>query len=107
MIIIKEFTTDTGRSPFQEWFDRLDAQAAAKITTMLYRLSLGNTSQVKSLGSGVFEIKIDFGPGYRIYFSYEDVTIVILLGGGTKQGQQRDVKQAKKRWEDYKKCKLH
>lgn len=66
------------------------------------RLEQGNTSNVKSLGDGVFELKIDFGPGYRIYFSYESNAIIILLGGGTKQRQQDDIKQAKERWKYFK-----
>ncbi len=93
---------DKGRSLFGGWFDRLNAQASAKIVTALYKLEHGNTSNTKSLGEGVFELKIDFGPGYRVYFGYEDNTIVILLGGGTKQRQQKDINQAKERWKHYK-----
>lgn len=72
------------------------------MTTALYRVGLGNVSNVKGVGSGVFEIKINFGPGYRVYFGKEGERIVILLGGGTKQRQDRDIKTAVARWEDYK-----
>lgn len=99
---LSEYETDVGRSPFAEWFDSLDAPAAAKVTTALTRLGLGNTSHVKGVGSGVFELKIDFGPGYRVYFGKDGAEIVILLGGGSKKKQQRDIEDAQARWQDYK-----
>lgn len=99
---IREYETEDGRSPFAEWFDDLDATAAAKVTTALTRLGQGNTSNVKGVGSGVFEVKIDFGPGYRVYFGKDGQEIVILLGGGTKKKQQRDIKNAQDCWQDYK-----
>jgi len=80
----------------------LNAEAARKVTTALYRVGLGNFSNVKGVGSGVYECRIDFGPGYRIYFGKEGARIVILLGGGTKQRQQNDIKLAIERWEDSK-----
>ncbi len=82
---IREYETERGASPFAEWFDELDAKAAAKVTIALTRLEQGNTSHVKGVGSGVFELKIDFGPGYRIYFGKDGPEIVILLAGGTKK----------------------
>lgn len=99
---LSEYETDEGRSPFAEWFDGLDAPAAAKVTTALTRLGLGNTSHVKGVGSGVFELKIDFGPGYRVYFGKDGAEIVILLGGGSKKKKQRDIEEAQARWQDYK-----
>ena len=66
------------------------------------RLEQGNTSNVKGVGSGVFEMKIDFGPGYRVYFGKDGEEIVILLGGGTKKRQQRDIGRAQECWQDYK-----
>lgn len=73
------------------WFDRLNAHAAAKVATALTRLAAGNFSNVKGVGSGVFEYRIDFGPGYRVYFGKDDERLVILLGGGTKKRQQQDI----------------
>jgi putative addiction module killer protein len=105
--IIKENLDSQGKSIFERWFNHLNAQAAAKVTTALYRLEQGNTSNTKSVGEGVFELKIDFGPGYRIYFGYENELIVILLGGGTKKRQQNDIKQAQEQWKYYKKFKVH
>lgn len=99
---IREYEARSGASPFSEWFAGLDAQAAAKVTTALTRLGLGNTSNVKGVGSGVYELKIDFGPGYRIYFGKDGAEIVILLGGGTKKKQQRDIARALQCWQDYK-----
>jgi putative addiction module killer protein len=66
------------------------------------RLSYGNTSNAKAVGGGVNELKIDFGPGYRVYFSWQGSTLVVLLGGGTKKRQQQDIRQAQERWADFK-----
>jgi putative addiction module killer protein len=68
LIEVREYVDSKGRSPYSRWFDRLNAQAAAKVATALTRLAGGNFSNVKGVGSGLFEYKIDFGPGYRIYF---------------------------------------
>jgi len=99
---IEEYLTREGKSPFGDWFLKLNARAAAKVTTALVRLERGNTSNVKALGSGVNEYKIDFGPGYRIYYGYDGQTLVILLAGGTKNRQQTDIDSAKERWQEYK-----
>lgn len=99
---VLEYLDRAGSSPFAVWFRSLDATAAAKVTTAIRRLELGNTSNVKGVGAGVFEYRIDFGPGYRVYFGKDGVNIVILLGGGTKKRQNRDVADAQKRWADYK-----
>jgi putative addiction module killer protein len=102
MVDIREYHDRGGHSPFREWYDRLNAEAARKVTTALYRIGLGNFYNAKSVGAGVYECKIDFGPGYRVYFGKEGEQIVILLGGGTKRLQQNDIKLALERWEDYK-----
>ena len=102
MIEVREYEDRDDHSPFREWFDRLNAEAARKVTTALYRVGLGNLSNVKGVGSGVYECRIDFGPGYRIYFGKDGMRIVILLSGGTKQRQQSDIKLAIARWEDFK-----
>ncbi|MBN2429648.1 MAG: type II toxin-antitoxin system RelE/ParE family toxin [Deltaproteobacteria bacterium] len=102
---VLEYLSEDGKSPFGIWFEKLDSQAAAKITAALVRLRCGNTSKVKSIGEGVQEYKIDWGPGYRIYFGFDGKTLVILVGGGTKRKQVQDIKAAKERWADYKKRK--
>jgi len=99
---IREYETADGRSPFAEWFETLDATAAAKVTTALARLGFGNTSNVKGVGSGVFELKVNFGHGYRVYFCKDGPEVAILLGGGTKKKQQRDIAAAQDCWQDYK-----
>ena len=91
-----------GRSPFAEWFDDLDAGAAAKVTVALARIEMGNLSNVKGVGGGVLEYRIDWGPGYRVYLGRDGATLVILLAGGTKRRQQRDIAAAQEMWADYK-----
>ena len=98
---ILEYLDGEGRSVFGRWFERLDARAAAKVTIALARLANDNLSSLKGVGGGVMEYRIDFGPGYRIYLGLDGDTIVILLGGGTKQRQQRDIEAARLRWDDY------
>jgi len=102
MVEFLEYLDQGGKSLFAEWFDELDAKAAAKVSTARTRLSLGNWSNVKGVGSGVYERVIDFGPGYRIYFGKDGDKVVILLAGGTKKDQQSDIKEATERWQDYK-----
>lgn len=102
---IREYLDRAGSSPFAAWFRSLDAAAAAKVTTALRRLELGNFSNVKGVGAGVFEYRIDFGPGYRVYFGKDGDAVVILVAGGTKKRQDRDIADAHERWADYKKRK--
>lgn len=106
-IEIREYLDSEERSPFSAWFESLNAAAAAKVATALYRLEAGNLSNVKGVGGGLFERKIDFGPGYRIYFGKDGDTLVILLGGSSKQRQQQAIAMAQARWTDYKRRKKH
>ena len=87
VIDVRVYLDQTGKSPFADWFDDLDSQASAKVTMAVTRLGQGNFSNVKGVGSGVSEYKIDFGPGYRIYVGKYGDHLVILLGGGTKKRQ--------------------
>lgn len=102
MIEIQQYVEPSGRNYFEEWFDGLPAPAAAKVTTALARIRCGNWSNVKGVGTGVFEYRIDFGPGYRIYFGKDGDRVVILLAAGSKQRQQRDIESAHQRWAAYK-----
>ena len=79
--------------------------AATKVSAALYRLAQGNFSNVQGVTGGIFEYRIDFGPGYRIYFGKDGPAVVILLGGGTKKRQSRDINAAAEAWTDYKKRK--
>ncbi len=105
MIEVREYVYADGSSPFADWFDELNVQAALKVNTYLTRIGNGNLSSVKSVGSGVHECRIDWGPGYRVYLGKDGEKLVILLGGGTKKRQQKDIDQAKELWQEYKKRK--
>jgi putative addiction module killer protein len=105
MIEVREYLNREGRNLYKDWFDRLNSQAAAKVATALTRLALGNVSNVKGVGSGVLELRIDFGPGYRVYFGKDGERLIILLGGGTKKRQQNDINAAVADWEEYKRRK--
>src|SRR5690349_6176634 len=96
------YTCREGHAPFEEWFIALNAIAAARITKAIYKLELGNFSNVEGVGSGVFEQKIDFGPGYRIYFGKDGNELIILLLGGSKKRQSNDIAHAISFWHDYK-----
>jgi putative addiction module killer protein len=102
MTAIREYVDQNGQSPFAVWRAELDSFARAKVTTAVLRLEQGNTSNAKSVGEGVSELKIDFGPGYRVYFGRDGASIVILLGGDTKKRQQQDIAKAQERWQNYK-----
>jgi putative addiction module killer protein len=102
MIRIEEFVTDEDVSPFRRWFDALDDHAAALVTIAIDRLGEGNTSNAKPIGEGVSELRINRGPGYRIYFGWDSKVLVILLGGGTKRRQQSDIQAALRHWRNYK-----
>lgn len=102
---VLEYLDENGRSPYADWFDNLNAEAAAKVTIAVTRLAGGHLANVKSVGAGVYEYRLSFGPGYRIYFGKDGERVVILLGGGTKKRQQRDIATATARWQDYKKRK--
>jgi putative addiction module killer protein len=102
MIRVDEFITDKDVSPFRRWFDDLDSQAAAWVTIAINRFGEGNVSSAKSLGEGVSELRINRGPGYRIYFGWDSKVLVILLGGGTKRRQQSDIATALRHWREYK-----
>ncbi len=105
MIEIREYVDTRDRSPYGDWFNRLKAQGAAKVAIALVRMEQGNLSNVKGVGAGVFENRIDFGPGYRVYFGKDGDTLIILLGSGTKKRQQKDIDEAKTLWLEYKKRK--
>ena len=105
MLEVRYYVAASGKSPFAEWFAELDTLASAKIVRALARIEQGNLSNVKSVGEGVLEYRIDFGHGYRIYFGRDGETIVVLLTGGTKKRQQRDIHSAHAYWQDYKRGK--
>ena len=99
---VKQYIALDGKSPFGLWLDGLHDPAAARVLTAITRIGQGNFSSVKGVGGGVLESRIDFGPGLRVYFGQDGAAIVILLGGGTKKRQARDIARAQACWQDYK-----
>jgi len=97
MVEVREYLDRGGRSPFAAWSDRLNREAAAKVAAALARIQQGNFSNAKGVGAGVYEYRIDFGPGYRIYFGKDGDQLVILVGGGTKNVNR---KMSIPRWPD-------
>ena len=104
IIKIVIYSTSTGKAPFSDWEDQLDTKNQAIIANRLDRISLGNFGDSKPIkgGQGVREVRIDYGPGYRIYFGMHGLTVVVLLIGGDKGSQSRDVEKAKRYWTEYK-----
>ena len=103
---IREYVSSEGKTPFTDWWRKLrDRQARDRIQIQIDRLELGNTGDCKSLGNGVYERRIHYEPGYRVYYGKTDKQIILLLCGGNKATQQQDVKRAKQYWEDYRRRK--
>lgn len=100
-INVKEYIREDGTNPYKDWFDGLDTQAAVKITVVVARLELGNTSNIKWF-DGIGEYVLDWGPGYRIYLAKDGEKLIILFGGGTKKKQQKDIARAKELHAEYK-----
>jgi putative addiction module killer protein len=98
----RDYEDRDGQSPFASWFDALDAFAAAKVRLSVAKLEAGLKPNVRSVGKGVHEARIDFGPGYRAYFAFDGTKLILLLGGGEKHGQDDDIAAAQERWADYK-----
>lgn len=99
---IEYYLTATNKKPFKEWVDGLDGVTRAKIRIRLDRVRLGNLGKNRNLGEGVYELKIDYGPGYRVYYALNGKTVVLLLLGGDKSTQKKDILQAIAYWEDHK-----
>ena len=104
MIKIKIYSTARGKKPFIEWIEDLDAKTRSIVQARINRVILGNFGDCKIIknGDGIQELRIDFGPGYRIYFGMEEKVIVVLLVGGNKRSQAKDIVKAKKYWLEYK-----
>ncbi len=101
-MVIEEYVREDGSCPFRSWFDGLDVQAAAKVATAIIRMELGNLSNVKWIGGGLGEYRIDWGPGYRLYLTRDGDELVILFVGGTKKRQQADIDRAGRLMAEYK-----
>jgi putative addiction module killer protein len=102
--VLKEYLEDD-QSPYGDWFNDLDAVTAARIDRYVRRMEQGNFGYFSPVGGGVQELHVDFGPGYRVYYGKDEETVIILLGGGSKRGQSRDIAEAIVRWEHFKRRK--
>jgi putative addiction module killer protein len=102
MLEIRYYVAADGSQPFAEWFADVEPVARAKVARAIAQMEHGNLSNAKSVGEGVLEYRLDFGPGYRVYFGRDGEGLVILLTGGTKRRQQRDIENARAYWRDYK-----
>ena len=102
---IRRYTTAEGRAPFTEWLDSLrDRNVRVRIKSRLDRVEQGNLGDFKSVGEGVFELRINYGPGYRVYFGQVGLTIVVILIAGDKSTQAQNIQQAIEYWKDYEQC---
>lgn len=102
LIRFELYESAKGKYPFEKWFKGLkDRKARAAITNRLNRVLLGNFGDCKSVGQGVYELRVQFGPGYRVYFGKERDIVIVLLAGGDKSTQTKDIEKAKKFWSDY------
>jgi len=100
---IAYYLTETGAKPFKEWLDSLkDITARQKVRIRLDRVRLGNLGKNRSVGEGVYELKIDYGPGYRVYYAIEKKRQILLLMGGDKSSQGKDIAMARKYWQNHK-----
>jgi putative addiction module killer protein len=102
VIETRQYVDRLGHTPFLKWLDALNDTAQARVALALERLELGNFSSVKSVGAGVQELRVNFGPGYRVYFGRDGERLVILLAGGSKKRQQADIVRAKYLWQEFK-----
>jgi len=101
-IDVLEYLTENGRNPFRAWLEGLrDRRARAKVRARLNRIRLGSFGDCKAVGQGVSELRIPYGPGYRVYFGRKGNTVVILLYSGDKKTQSKDIARAQEYWNDY------
>ncbi len=98
---LRYYQTLSQRHPFQEWLDSLDMRQQQIVAARLARVRRGLFGDAEFVGGGVFELKLDVGPGYRIYYGREGKVIVILLHAGDKKRQSTDIKTAQAYWQDY------
>ena len=98
---LRTYRTDAGRAPFEDWFADLDRAAASRVSQALRRMGQGHLGNAKPVGADVSEFRIDFGPGYRVYYGRDGQEIILLLIGGDKRRQQRDIDAAITFWQDY------
>jgi putative addiction module killer protein len=106
-ITVLEYLTHDGGNPFRSWLEKLDRSVRERIQARIFRFELGNFGDHKSVGGGVWEARMDFGPGYRVYFGKDGLMIVLLLLGGDKSSQANDIERAQEFWKRYIEVKKH
>ena len=105
ILSVVHYRTATGKIPYQDWLQRLrDKTAKAAVIRRIIRIELDDLGDHKRVGEGVSELRLDVGPGYRVYFGVMGKTVVVLLTAGDKSSQERDIARAKAYWKDYQKC---
>jgi putative addiction module killer protein len=102
LLDVREYIDQRGRNRYREWLVSLEAAVSARLSASMLRVEHGNLAGAKSVGSGVSELRFDFGPGYRVYFGRDGDQLVLLLSGGTKKRQQADIATAHRLWAEYK-----
>ena len=107
MLTVREYLTPDDRNPFREWLGTLDGPVRARVQARVLRFEFGNLGDHKSVGAGVWEARLTFGPGYRIYFGKDGGSIIVLLLGGSKASQAPDIRRARQFWRDYLEAKRH
>ena len=98
---VQEYLTADGTSPYRDWLESLDRPIRARVQARVFRFELGNLGDHKSVGDGIWEARLTFGPGYRIYFARHEETVVLLLVGGDKGSQTKDIREARRHWLDF------
>jgi putative addiction module killer protein len=99
--VVREYVEESGRIPFRDWLSGLDVAVRARVQARILRFELGNLGDHKEVGAGVWEARLDFGPGYRVYFGKSGREVVLLLTGGDKKSQTKDIKRAREFWAQY------
>ena len=99
--IVREYVDDGGRIPFRDWLSDLDTVTRARVQARILRFETGNLGDHRDVGGGVWEARLDFGPGYRLYFGRSGREVVLLLQGGSKKSQKNDIKRAREFWSEY------
>lgn len=100
-VTVREYETADGRVPFRDWLATLDRATRARVQARVFRFETGNLGDHKGVGGGVQEARLIFGPGYRIYFGQDGATLVLLLVGGSKGTQTKDIRRARQYWRGY------
>jgi len=99
---VREYIDECGHSRFADWFENLDARVAAKVVTAKVKLAAGHVGNLKPVGGGITEYRIDYGPGYRLYLCQDGGQLIVLLVGGNKASQDEDISEASRLWQEYK-----